>query len=207
MTTTGIASSTRRALKPHPHATTDPPPVRPSYKWAVIGMLWFICLFNYADRMAISSALPILEQDFGFNKEQLGLISSAFMWSYALSAPLAGQVADRASRKLLPVGVVRLDGRGLMLVFNNDPKKENNLTLAVSADGGSTWTNLAILDETQPGERGGLTYPSLTRSSEGTYHLVYAQPGTRAIQHIRFNDAWVHSLQDEARPPKAGDGF
>jgi MFS family permease len=48
--------------------------------------------------------LPILEQDYGFNKEQLGLISSAFMWVYALSAPLAGQAGDRFSRKLLILG-------------------------------------------------------------------------------------------------------
>jgi MFS family permease len=67
-------------------------------------MLWFICFFNYADRMAISSALPLLEREYEFNKEQLGLISSAFMWVYALSAPFAGQVADRVSRKLLILG-------------------------------------------------------------------------------------------------------
>ncbi|MBX9789525.1 MAG: MFS transporter [Pirellulales bacterium] len=80
------------------------PPAGPMYKWAVVGMLWFICFFNYADRLAISSALPILEQDYGFNKEQLGLISSAFMWIYALTAPLAGQVGDRYSRKVLILG-------------------------------------------------------------------------------------------------------
>ena len=51
------------------------PLVRPLYKWAVVGMLWFVCFLNYADRMAISSALPILEQEYGFNKEQLGMIS------------------------------------------------------------------------------------------------------------------------------------
>jgi len=103
MTTTDVASAARREFK-DPHAATDLPPVRPGYKWAVVGMLWFVCFFNYADRMAISSALPILEQDYGFNKEQLGLISSAFMWVYALSAPLAGQAGDRFSRKLLILG-------------------------------------------------------------------------------------------------------
>ena len=80
------------------------PLVRPLYKWAVVGMLWFVCFLNYADRMAISSALPILEQEYGFNKEQLGMISSAFMWVYALTAPMAGQAADRFSRKKLILG-------------------------------------------------------------------------------------------------------
>jgi hypothetical protein len=25
----------------------------PRYKWWVVGMLWFICFFNYADRQAV----------------------------------------------------------------------------------------------------------------------------------------------------------
>ena len=100
MTTLDVAPPARREPKPDPHPADDLPPVGPVYKWAVVGMLWFVCFLNYADRMAISSALPILEQDYGFNKEQLGLISSAFMWVYALSAPVAGQVVDLYSRKI-----------------------------------------------------------------------------------------------------------
>lgn len=74
------------------------------YRWALVGMLWFICFFNYADRQAIASVLPVLEKDFGFSKEQQGLIGGAFMWVYGLSAPLAGMVGDRASRKWLIIG-------------------------------------------------------------------------------------------------------
>jgi MFS family permease len=74
------------------------------YSWAVVGMLWFICFFNYADRQAIFSVFPILEAEFGFSKQQLGLIGSAFALVYALTAPLAGQVSDRASRKLVILG-------------------------------------------------------------------------------------------------------
>lgn len=105
-----------------------------------------------------------------------------------------------------PVGLVPLDGQNLVLVFNNDPKKEQDLTLAVSADAGATWTILAVLDQLKPDDKKGLTYPFLTRSNDGTYHLVYAHSGARAIRHIRFNDAWVHALLDEAARPKAGDG-
>lgn len=73
----------------------------PRYKWAVVGMLWFICFFNYADRQAISAIFPLLERDFGFDKQQLGLIGAAFTWVYALSAPFAGPVGDRYSRKVV----------------------------------------------------------------------------------------------------------
>ncbi len=74
------------------------------YPWAVVGMLWFICFFNYADRQAIAAILPALEDEFGFSKSQQGLIAAAFMWVYALSAPLAGGVGDRTSRKMLILG-------------------------------------------------------------------------------------------------------
>lgn len=75
--------------------------VGPGYKWAVVGMLWFICFFNYADRQAISAVLPLLEKEYGFDDEQLGLIGSAFAWVYAATAPMAGQVGDRWPRKFV----------------------------------------------------------------------------------------------------------
>ena len=67
-------------------------------------MLWFVCLFNYADRQAISSVFPLLKKEFGFDAMQLGLIGSAFAWVYAAGAPMAGLIADRLKRKWLIVG-------------------------------------------------------------------------------------------------------
>ena len=66
-------------------------------------MLWFVCFFNYADRQAISSVLPLLAKDFGFDGLQLGLIGSSFAWVYAAMAPAAGVFADHAMRKRLLV--------------------------------------------------------------------------------------------------------
>jgi MFS family permease len=67
-------------------------------------MLWFICFFNYADRQAIFSVFPKLKEEFGFDKVQLGLIGSAFMWVYAAGAPFAGWIGDRFRRKDLILG-------------------------------------------------------------------------------------------------------
>ncbi len=77
---------------------------RPSYKWWVIVMLWFVCFFNYADRQAIYSVFPVLKAEFGFDTVALGLIGSAFMWVYAAGAPLAGFIGDRVRRKDLILG-------------------------------------------------------------------------------------------------------
>jgi MFS family permease len=74
------------------------------YKWLVVLMLWFVCLFNYADRQAIFSVFPLLEAKMGLNKIQLGVVGSSFMWMYALALPLAGVVGDRLPRKPLILG-------------------------------------------------------------------------------------------------------
>ncbi|MEX2286827.1 MAG: MFS transporter [Planctomycetaceae bacterium] len=76
----------------------------PNYKWWVVGMLWFICFFNYADRMAVNAVSTELQDEYKFTDEQIGLIISSFMWIYAITAPLAGQVGDRFNRKVLILG-------------------------------------------------------------------------------------------------------
>jgi MFS family permease len=88
---------------PRPEAQTPDTTASSSYKWWVVFMLWFVCFFNYADRQAISSVLPLLSRDFGFDDVQLGLIGSAFAWVYAAAAPAAGVFADRLARKRLIV--------------------------------------------------------------------------------------------------------
>src|SRR6185295_4037783 len=77
---------------------------KPSYKWWVVFMLWFVCFFNYADRQAISSVFPLLQKEFSFDKVQLGLIGSVFAWVYAGFALAAGLIADRFSRKHIILG-------------------------------------------------------------------------------------------------------
>src|SRR6185369_5331102 len=80
------------------------PPRSSRYRWAVVGMLWFVCFFNYADRQAIFSVFPVLKTQMHLSDPELGIIGAAFMWVYAASAPLAGLVADRFSRKSLILG-------------------------------------------------------------------------------------------------------
>ena len=72
-----------------------------SYRWWVIGMLWFVCFFNYADRQAIFSVFPLLKSEMGLSDVQLGVVGASFMWVYALAAPLAGLVGDRLERKTI----------------------------------------------------------------------------------------------------------
>jgi len=72
---------------------------RPSYKWAVVAMLWWMCFFNYADRQAIFSLFPLLEKEMHLTPVQLGWLGSSFALVYGLLAPFAGNVGDRFRRK------------------------------------------------------------------------------------------------------------
>lgn len=68
------------------------------YRWHVVGMLWCISLFNYADRQALFSVFPLLQSEMQLTNVELGLLGSAFAWVYGACAPFAGMIVDRVSR-------------------------------------------------------------------------------------------------------------
>src|SRR5713101_7395106 len=74
------------------------------YKWYVVGMLWWISFFNYADRQAIFSVFSLLRYEMCLSKVELGLLGSSFAWVYGLGSPLAGMVVDRVRRKTAILG-------------------------------------------------------------------------------------------------------
>src|SRR5262245_48054631 len=74
------------------------------YRWAVVAMLWLVCLFNYADRQAIFSVFDSLKEEMSLTDDQLGYVGSSFMWVYAAALPLSGIIGDRVNRKRLILG-------------------------------------------------------------------------------------------------------
>ncbi|MEN3337879.1 MAG: transporter, family, glucarate transporter [Acidobacteriota bacterium] len=87
-----------------PASTASVPVASATYKWWVVGMLWFIAFFNYADRQAIFSVFPLLEREMKLTPVQLGLLGSSFAWVYGLGAPFAGMVVDRVRRRTAILG-------------------------------------------------------------------------------------------------------
>ncbi|GAC1471707.1 MAG: MFS transporter [Isosphaeraceae bacterium] len=67
----------------------------------MVSLLWLCGFFNYADRQAVNAVLPLIQKEFDLTNGQLGMIGSAFMIVYALSAPLAGFLVDSTSRRVL----------------------------------------------------------------------------------------------------------
>lgn len=72
-----------------------------NYKWLVVGLLWFVCFFNYADRQAIFSVFTPIKTEMGLSDVELGIVGAAFMWVYAGAGWLAGLIGDRFKRKTL----------------------------------------------------------------------------------------------------------
>jgi MFS family permease len=78
----------------------------PAYRWVVIAMLWLVCFFNYADRLAIFSVFPLIKAQMGLSDFELSILASSFMWMYALFGPFAGWLCDRLPRKSLVLGAL-----------------------------------------------------------------------------------------------------
>jgi MFS family permease len=74
------------------------------YRWAVVAMLWLVCLFNYADRQAITAVFKPMQAEMNLDDVQVGVVGGAFMWVYSAALPLAGLIGDRVNRKLLILG-------------------------------------------------------------------------------------------------------
>jgi MFS transporter, Spinster family, sphingosine-1-phosphate transporter len=69
----------------------------------LVAFMWVAYFLNYCDRQVIFALFPVLKSDLGFSDTQLGLTGSIFLWVYAIGCPIAGQLGDRFSKRLLIV--------------------------------------------------------------------------------------------------------
>ncbi len=81
---------------------------------------------------------------------------------------------------------VRLaDGR-IAMVWNNQPKVRNPLTLAISEDEGETWPYVRALVT----GNGRFDYPAIIQTPDGTLHLTFTN-NRRTIDHIALTPEWI----------------
>src|SRR5258706_4632993 len=71
----------------------------------VLILLGLSVFINYIDRANLSVAAPLLQDELGLSHSQLGVLLSAFFWTYACMQLLAGWLVDRFEVKwVLPIG-------------------------------------------------------------------------------------------------------
>src|ERR1700754_3433463 len=78
---------------------------RTAGKTAGLALFLLTCLnlFNFIDRYILPGVQPLVQKEFAVNDAQIGLLTSAFFFTYMLAAPLTGWLGDRFARKPLIV--------------------------------------------------------------------------------------------------------
>ena len=64
-------------------------------RWGIGVLLAVGVLVNYLDRISISVAAPQLQKELNLSSEQIGVLLSAFFWSYSLAQLPSGMLLDR----------------------------------------------------------------------------------------------------------------
>lgn len=79
-----------------------------AYGRYALALLLAVNLLNYIDRQVLYAVFPLVKSDLQLSDTDLGVLGSAFMIFYMVSAPLLGWLGDRVSR-------VKLASSGLIL--------------------------------------------------------------------------------------------
>jgi ACS family D-galactonate transporter-like MFS transporter len=83
-------------------APPDRPAARPSrVRLGMLALVFVTVVINYMDRANLALVAPALAREFRLSSVQLGLIFSAFGWSYALGQLPGGWLVDRFAPRLL----------------------------------------------------------------------------------------------------------
>jgi ACS family D-galactonate transporter-like MFS transporter len=65
------------------------------HRWRLVALLSVSVLINYVDRGNLSVAAPVLARELALPPAQLGLLFSAFFWTYSIGQIPAGWLVDR----------------------------------------------------------------------------------------------------------------
>jgi sugar phosphate permease len=64
-------------------------------RWVVLLLLCLMYLITYLDRVSLANTATLVMKEYGFSKARWGIISSAFIWSYAIFQVPGGWLGDR----------------------------------------------------------------------------------------------------------------
>lgn len=85
------------------------------------------------------------------------------------------------------VDALPMSGGRVLLAYNHSSSGRSPLSLAITQDG-LHFTRVRDI-ENSPGHE--YSYPAMIQTSDGFYQLSYTHNGRDAINHVRFNEAWV----------------
>ena len=73
------------------------------YPRLTLVLLTGLNILNYIDRNVLLAVQPLVKDEFHSSDAEIGLLTSAFFFTYMFAAPVVGWLGDRYSRKTLVV--------------------------------------------------------------------------------------------------------
>lgn len=90
-------------------------PPKKTYPYAMLAVLTGLNMLNYIDRNVLFAVQPMIKKEFSATDTQIGVLTSAFFFSYMIAAPLIGWMGDRFPRKnIVVIGIMIWSGFTLL---------------------------------------------------------------------------------------------
>lgn len=86
-----------------------------TYRWVCLGLLFVSGLLAFFTRLAPAVAIPDLREAFVLNAAELGLLTSLYLWPFALMQPVAGVLTDRFGSRRTVTAFLAVAGIGQVL--------------------------------------------------------------------------------------------
>jgi sugar phosphate permease len=86
-----------------------------TYRWVCLGLLFVSGLLAFFTRLAPAVAIPDLQAAFVLNAAELGLLTSLYLWPFALMQPVAGVLTDRFGSRRTVTAFLVVAGVGQVL--------------------------------------------------------------------------------------------
>ena len=85
-------------------------------RWSIVGLLAAALFINYVDRGAVPTAAHLIQEELGLSAGQLGVLFSAFFWTYSILQIPVGWIAERYGAQRVLAGGLALWACATMLV-------------------------------------------------------------------------------------------
>ena len=76
------------------------------WKWRILLATMACYLFYYCGRFNLAICMKPISEEFGWDKTQMGLLVSLYIWTYGIGQFLNGNLTDRFGRVMMPIGAV-----------------------------------------------------------------------------------------------------
>jgi sugar phosphate permease len=86
-----------------------------AYRWVCLGVLFCTGLLAFFIRLAPAVTIPDLRQAFALSEAELGLLTSVYLWPFALMQPVAGVLTDAFGPRRTVTAFLVVAGAGQVL--------------------------------------------------------------------------------------------